>query len=124
MISLRRTLTAAALCIAATATVPVAQQAPGNRLVGFSAAALRTEREAESRFMAGVSTDAMSAFHRSVTRRPLYGWNIYSLYEGQPLPGLAEAIRLRDRQAVNREVARIEAALTRLLAALGRIVVS
>jgi len=27
-------------------------------------------------------------------RHVVYGWNIYSLYEGQPLPGLAEAIRL------------------------------
>jgi N-acetylated-alpha-linked acidic dipeptidase len=57
-------------------------------------------------------------------RHVIYGWNIYSLYEGQPLPGLAEAIRLRDQPAVNREMARIEAALTRLLAALDRIVVS
>jgi hypothetical protein len=48
----------------------------------------------------------------------IYGWNIYSLYEGQPLPGLAEAIRLRDQARVEREVARIEAALGRMLAAL------
>jgi len=29
-------------------------------------------------------------------RHVIYGWNIYSLYDGQPLPGLAEAIRLKD----------------------------
>jgi N-acetylated-alpha-linked acidic dipeptidase len=51
-------------------------------------------------------------------RHVIYGWNIYSLYEGQPLPGLAEAIRLRDQSKVDREVARIEAALTRLVDAL------
>ena len=51
-------------------------------------------------------------------RHVIYGWNIYSLYEGQPLPGLAEAIRLRDQSTVDREVARIAAALTRLLEAL------
>jgi N-acetylated-alpha-linked acidic dipeptidase len=50
-------------------------------------------------------------------RHVIYGWNIYSLYEGQPLPGLAEAIRLRDQSRVDREVARIEAALTRLIKA-------
>jgi N-acetylated-alpha-linked acidic dipeptidase len=57
-------------------------------------------------------------------RHVIYGWNIYSLYDGQPLPGLAQAIRMRDQQAVNREVSRIEAALTRLLAALDHIVVA
>jgi N-acetylated-alpha-linked acidic dipeptidase len=51
-------------------------------------------------------------------RHVIYGWNIYSLYEGQPLPGLAEAIRLRDQSRVDREVARIEAALTRLVDAV------
>lgn len=56
-------------------------------------------------------------------RHVIYGWNIYSLYEGQPLPGLAGAIRLRDQRAVAREAVRIEAALTRLVAALDRIVV-
>ena len=32
-------------------------------------------------------------------RHVFYGWNIYSLYDGQPLPGLAEALRLRDTRA-------------------------
>jgi len=51
-------------------------------------------------------------------RHVIYGWNIYSLYEGQPLPGLAEAIRLKDPARVARETARIEAALGRMRAAL------
>jgi N-acetylated-alpha-linked acidic dipeptidase len=51
-------------------------------------------------------------------RHVIYGWNIYSLYEGQPLPGLAEAIRLRDPARVREETARIEAALARMRAAL------
>jgi N-acetylated-alpha-linked acidic dipeptidase len=54
-------------------------------------------------------------------RHVIYGWNIYSLYEGQPLPGLAEAIRRRDQAQVNSEVARIEAALSRFLDGVGRI---
>jgi N-acetylated-alpha-linked acidic dipeptidase len=53
-------------------------------------------------------------------RHVIYGWNIYSLYEGQPLPGLAEAIRLRDQSKVAREIARIESALTRMLAGLSQ----
>ncbi len=51
-------------------------------------------------------------------RHVIYGWNIYSLYEGQPLPGLAEAIRLRDPARVGREMTRIDAALQRMLTAL------
>ena len=51
-------------------------------------------------------------------RHVFYGWNIYSLYDGQPFPGLAEALRLRDRARVEREVARISSALDRMQAAL------
>ena len=54
-------------------------------------------------------------------RHVIYGWNIYSLYEGQPLPGLAEAIRLGDQAKVSQEVARIEGALRRILAGIERI---
>jgi N-acetylated-alpha-linked acidic dipeptidase len=49
-------------------------------------------------------------------RHVIYGWNIYSLYDGQPLPGLAEAIRLKDPARVAAETARIESALRRMLA--------
>ena len=51
-------------------------------------------------------------------RHVIYGWNIYSLYEGQPLPGLAEAIRLKDPARIAKETARIESALGRMRAAL------
>ena len=51
-------------------------------------------------------------------RHVFYGWNIYSLYDGQPFPGLAEALRLRDSARVTREVARIASALDRMQAAL------
>jgi N-acetylated-alpha-linked acidic dipeptidase len=54
-------------------------------------------------------------------RHVIYGWNIYSLYAGQPLPGLADAIRLGDQAAVDREVARIEAALARMLERIERL---
>ena len=49
-------------------------------------------------------------------RHVIYGWNIYSLYDGQPLPGLAQAIRLKDPARVSTETARIENALRRMLA--------
>ena len=51
-------------------------------------------------------------------RHVIYGWNIYSLYDGQPLPGIAEAIRLKDPARVARETTRIENALSRMLAEL------
>ena len=51
-------------------------------------------------------------------RHVIYGWNIYSLYEGQPLPGLAEAIRVGDAAAVARETSRLEGALTRFVAGI------
>jgi N-acetylated-alpha-linked acidic dipeptidase len=51
-------------------------------------------------------------------RHVIYGWNIYSLYDGQPLPGLAEAVRLKDPARVGQETARIENALRRMLAEL------
>ena len=54
-------------------------------------------------------------------RHVIYGWNIYSLYEGQPLPGLAEAIRVGDAAAVTRETTRLEQALARMVAGLQEI---
>jgi N-acetylated-alpha-linked acidic dipeptidase len=51
-------------------------------------------------------------------RHVIYGWNIYSLYEGQPLPGLAEAIRLKDPTRISIETARILSALGRMRAGL------
>jgi N-acetylated-alpha-linked acidic dipeptidase len=53
-------------------------------------------------------------------RHVIYGWNIHSLYDGQPLPGVAEAIRLKDAGMLTRERARLAAALARFAAGLGR----
>jgi N-acetylated-alpha-linked acidic dipeptidase len=53
-------------------------------------------------------------------RHVVYGWNIHSLYDGQPLPGLAEAIRLKNARMLTRERARLAAALARFEAGLGR----
>ena len=55
-----------------------------------------------------------------------YGWNIYSLYDGQLFPGLAEALRLRDagareareRRASRARFDRMHAELTAALADL------
>ncbi len=47
-------------------------------------------------------------------RHVLYGWNIYSLYDGQPFPGLAEAFRVKDAARVTHELGRIQRALDRL----------
>ena len=47
-------------------------------------------------------------------RHVVYGWNIYSMYDGQPLPSLAEAIRVADATAVTREQERLRLALTRM----------
>ncbi len=52
-------------------------------------------------------------------RHVFYGWNIYSLYDGQPFPGLAEALRIKDAARVTHELARIERALDRMHAELG-----
>jgi N-acetylated-alpha-linked acidic dipeptidase len=47
-------------------------------------------------------------------RHVVYGWDIYSLYDGQPFPGLAEAIRRRDASGAQKEIARINGAVKRL----------
>lgn len=54
-------------------------------------------------------------------RHVIYGWNIYSLYEGQPLPGLAEAIRVADPGRVATETQRVERVLQRMSAALDKV---
>lgn len=47
-------------------------------------------------------------------RHVFYGWNIYSLYDGQPFPGLAVAFRLKDAARVVHELGRIQRALERM----------
>lgn len=51
-------------------------------------------------------------------RHVFYGWNIYSLYDGQLFPGLAEALRLRDAARVKHESNRITRAFDRMHAEL------
>ena len=55
---------------------------------------------------------------RAWYRHVVYGWNIYSLYDGQPFPGLADAVRLHDAARIERDVARLTAAVGRLRAGL------
>jgi len=51
-------------------------------------------------------------------RHVIYGWNIYALYEGQPLPGLADAARSAEATRVEQEIARISTALERMRSGL------
>ena len=51
-------------------------------------------------------------------RHVFYGWDIYSLYDGQMFPGLATALRRRDAERVKHEGARIESAFDRMHAEL------
>jgi hypothetical protein len=62
--------------------------------------------------------DEGDAPERRWYRHVIYGWNIYSLYDGQPFPGLAEASGIRDAERAGAEVNRIVAALDRLTAGL------
>jgi N-acetylated-alpha-linked acidic dipeptidase len=63
-------------------------------------------------------TDDDGAAESKWYRHVFYGWNIYSLYDGQPFPGLAEALRVRDTGRVSHELGRIERALDRMKAEL------
>ena len=63
-------------------------------------------------------TDDDGAGESKWYRHVFYGWNIYSLYDGQPFPGLAEALRLKDTGRVSHEIGRIERALIRMIAEL------
>ena len=47
-------------------------------------------------------------------RHLIYGWDIYSSYDGQPFPHLAQSIRSNDLRRANQESARIAMALGRL----------
>lgn len=51
-------------------------------------------------------------------RHVFYGWNIYSLYDGQLFPGLTDALRLRDAERVTHESARMTRAFDRMHAEL------
>jgi N-acetylated-alpha-linked acidic dipeptidase len=58
-------------------------------------------------------TDDEGPDDRRWFRHVVHGWDIYSLYDGQPFPGLAEAIRRNDAARIDVEVARIKRALER-----------
>jgi len=73
------------------------------------AATLMRVNDALARLEQRLIDDGTPWYHHVV-----YGWNIYSLYDGQPLPRLAEAIRERDPGRVKLEIARIDAALDRM----------
>ncbi len=60
----------------------------------------------------------MARRNRRWYRHVFYGWNIYSLYDGQLFPGLADALRLRDAERVKHESARITRAFDRMHAEL------
>jgi N-acetylated-alpha-linked acidic dipeptidase len=47
-------------------------------------------------------------------RHLIYGWDIYSSYDGQPFPHLAQSVRSNDARRASQESARIAAALGRL----------
>ncbi|MFM7274058.1 MAG: M28 family peptidase [Gammaproteobacteria bacterium] len=51
---------------------------------------------------------------RAWYRHVFHGWNIYSLYDGQPFPGLADAVRSGDRARTDIELERIQDALVRM----------
>ena len=57
-------------------------------------------------------------------RHVVYGWNIYSLYDGQPFPGLAEAVRIHDPTRVEHEATRLQRALERMAAQLDSLLAS
>jgi N-acetylated-alpha-linked acidic dipeptidase len=71
---------AAFMIVALAAIVALAQPSPpaspkppgegGRALIGFSPATHEEHRRAEAKFQASVSPESMSAFHRSITRRP------------------------------------------------------
>ena len=63
-------------------------------------------------------TDDAGAPQSRWYRHVFYGWNIYSLYDGQLFPGLTEALRLRDAARVKHESDRITRAFDRMLAEL------
>jgi N-acetylated-alpha-linked acidic dipeptidase len=68
---------------------------------------------AEKSFLVEDAADASRWY-----RHTIYGWNIYALYSGQPLPDLYRALTAGDTAAFAHERARLEQALTRATAEL------
>jgi N-acetylated-alpha-linked acidic dipeptidase len=84
---------------------------------GLTRAARRTVNDALARLEQAFVDDSEPPDRRWY-RHVIYGWNIHSLYDGQPLPGLADAIRRQDAAGMDRERARLAAALARFKAGL------
>jgi hypothetical protein len=103
--------TKAAAVLAASGTLESAiDERLGRGTVPADAAALNDRLARMEQSLADDDGAADSKWYRHV----FYGWNIYSLYDGQPFPGLAEALRLKDPGRVEREVLRIDRALQRM----------
>jgi N-acetylated-alpha-linked acidic dipeptidase len=49
-------------------------------------------------------------------RHVVHGWNIYSLYDGQPFPGIESAIQSNDPARIAHQLGRLDRALQRMLA--------
>lgn len=106
---------AAAAGQAATAFESAVDQAlAAGRLTRASAAALNDRVGRIEQTLADDDGAPDSKWYRHV----FVGWNIYSLYDGQPFPGLLEAFRVKDAARVTHEIGRIQRALTRMTAEL------
>lgn len=103
-----------ALLAAKTLEEAVDRALAGGQLTREAAAALNDRLGRMEQTLA----DDEGAADRKWYRHVFYGWNIYSLYDGQPFPGLVEAIRVKDPRQVTHETGRIQRALDRMTAEL------
>ena len=100
---------------AATALESAVDQAlASGRLTRASATALNDRLGRIEQTLADDDGAPDSKWYRHV----FVGWNIYSLYDGQPFPGLLEAFRVKDAARVTHELGRIQRALARMTAEL------
>ncbi len=106
---------AGAAGLAATAFEAAVDQAlASGRLTRASATALNDRVGRIEQTLADDDGAPESKWYRHV----FVGWNIYSLYDGQPFPGLLEAFRVKDAARVTHELGRIQRALARMTAEL------
>jgi N-acetylated-alpha-linked acidic dipeptidase len=117
------------------AKIPIDVEAWLKRVKQIETAAVELETTIDGRLASGGSADFTALNDRLARleqqladdsgaeatkwyRHVFYGWNIYSLYDGQMFPGLAEALRVRDAARVTQEIERIDRALDRMHAEL------
>lgn len=105
---------AAAGQAATTFEAAVDQALASGRLTRASATALNDRLGRIEQTLADDDGAPESKWYRHV----FVGWNIYSLYDGQPFPGLLEAFRVKDAARVTHELGRIQRALARMTAEL------